>query len=69
VRGYYEKEFRMRTTYLRLNDRAQAFVDGLPDADPLKRANLLIDRANAAVDADDFELADELFEVAEGMLK
>jgi len=58
-----------KTTYRRLNDRAQAGVDALPEADPLVRANKMIDRANDAVDAGDFELADELFELAEAMLR
>lgn len=50
-----------RTTYKALNDRAAAYVATLPADDPLVRANDLIDRANAAIDSGDVELAGELF--------
>lgn len=59
----------MKTTYRSLNPKARAIVDRLPDADPLKRANELIDRAVALQDAGDPATASQLLGWADGLLK
>lgn len=58
-----------KTTAHKLNDRAEKYVASCDDNDPVKKANLLIDLANIAVNDGRFDDADDLFNQAEDLLK
>lgn len=57
-----------QTTYRELNDRAAAYVARLEAADPLARANALIDRAVALQDAGELAGAEALLAEADALL-